>query len=257
MENNIRSSQRNVRPPARYGDSFLSQNKRNGNKDKEKGDNQAKKKGGNGSSKGDKREIEEVRNMEKENSFDGDLNGDSFPVIQSQVNKSKPTDVNPNCDIDVNEQLNSDNSVSGASVKCVSQNACDKNGEISDTHENVRSNVNDMNECKPLIMDEVTTNVCKTGMGRLGFAGVLVEISAKKQFKDVIEIAYRKKDSSTRMVKYVQVEYDWKPTRCNHCCVFRHDEVNCRMIPRETDKEKPNTEINEGNDGFQKGEELS
>lgn len=105
---------------------------------------------------------------------------------------------------------------------------------------------------KPIIMDEVTTNVCKTGTGRLGFARVLIEINAEKQLKDVIEVAYRKKDASISMTKYVQVEYDWKPTRCSHCCVFGHDNVNCRMIPRDTESDKQSNVNCEGNDGFQK-----
>lgn len=146
MENNIRSSQRNVRPPARYGDSILSQNKRNGNKDKEKGDNQAKKKGGNGSRNGDKREIEEVRDMEKENSFDGDLNGDSFPVLQSQVNKAKHTDVNINNGVAVNTQVNELVNDNDSSVDCVSKNACSSNGDVCNTHEAGRMDVNDKNE---------------------------------------------------------------------------------------------------------------
>ncbi|PWA77052.1 zinc knuckle CX2CX4HX4C [Artemisia annua] len=102
------------------------------------------------------------------------------------------------------------------------------------------------------MMDEVITKVCMIGMGRLGFARVLIELNAEKNFKDVIEIAYRKSGVSTSMTKYVQVEYAWRPTRCSYCCVFRHDDVNCRMIPKEAGNEKPSTEQSEKDDGFQK-----
>lgn len=44
---------------------------------------------------------------------------------------------------------------------------------------------------KPLIIDVVTTNVCKYGVGRLGYARVLVEVDAKKEFCKTIEIVYR------------------------------------------------------------------
>ena len=54
------------------------------------------------------------------------------------------------------------------------------------------------------------------------------------------------------MTKFVQVEYTWKPTRCSHCCVFGHDDVNCRSIPREASNEKLNNELGVANDGFQK-----
>ena len=43
---------------------------------------------------------------------------------------------------------------------------------------------------KPLIMDQTTAKMCNEGIGRLGYARVLVEISAEKEFKDKIEICY-------------------------------------------------------------------
>ncbi|GJY49428.1 hypothetical protein Tco_0439384 [Tanacetum coccineum] len=44
---------------------------------------------------------------------------------------------------------------------------------------------------KPVIMDEVTTKLCVTGVGRIGFARVLVEIDVEKGIKDKIEIMYK------------------------------------------------------------------
>ncbi|GJU46796.1 RNA-directed DNA polymerase, eukaryota, reverse transcriptase zinc-binding domain protein [Tanacetum coccineum] len=41
---------------------------------------------------------------------------------------------------------------------------------------------------KPVIMDEITTKMCVTGVGRIGFARVLVGIDAEKGIKDKIEI---------------------------------------------------------------------
>ncbi|PWA66504.1 ATPase, F1/V1/A1 complex, alpha/beta subunit, Zinc knuckle CX2CX4HX4C [Artemisia annua] len=304
-------------------------------------------------------------NKGKENGFDGDLSGDSFPVLQSQVNKLKPIDDTPSCEITENRQLNDVNTDGNSNEDCVTENACGANKDISHAETNVNNSttlseirkeatstladmlktnshdnkllvvptevnengveiaifveeivelgsakwektvcgqflgcmdmtVNDkgifffkfqdeqgilqaisngpwmllnvpleawsvkgissLASClgKPLIIDEVTTNVCKTGMGRLSFARVLIELDAEKQFKHVIEIAYRKKDASTSMTKYVQVEYTWKPTRCSYCCVFGHDDVNCRLIPRETESVKTNGVQGEVNDGFQK-----
>ncbi|PWA98492.1 ATPase, F1/V1/A1 complex, alpha/beta subunit, Zinc knuckle CX2CX4HX4C [Artemisia annua] len=103
---------------------------------------------------------------------------------------------------------------------------------------------------KPMIMDEVTTKVCMTGVGRLGFARVLVELNAEKQFKDVIEIAYRSKVECTNMIKYVQVEYDWKPFRCSHCCVFGHEVDKCRMVPKDNVVDNQSKEHADCNDGF-------
>ncbi|GJY24271.1 RNA-directed DNA polymerase, eukaryota, reverse transcriptase zinc-binding domain protein [Tanacetum coccineum] len=47
---------------------------------------------------------------------------------------------------------------------------------------------------KPVIMDEITTKMCITGVGRIGFARVLVEIDAEKGIKDKIEIMYKSKN---------------------------------------------------------------
>ncbi|PWA47132.1 hypothetical protein CTI12_AA502510 [Artemisia annua] len=73
---------------------------------------------------------------------------------------------------------------------------------------------------RPVIMDQVTTKMCNHGSGRLGYARVLVEMEATKDFPDKIEIVY--KDS----------EYSWKPLICSHCVVFGHGLLNCKARPR-------------------------
>ncbi|PWA79930.1 zinc knuckle CX2CX4HX4C [Artemisia annua] len=238
MTNNIRSSQRNVRRPARYGDSILSQNKRNRNKNMEKGKNQVNKKGDNGSMNEERKDSEMNQNKGKESMFDGDLNGESFPSLQSQVNKSKPNDVSINCDNNVENQLNDVSTSDVSKEDCGNNVACSTSGSVCENHEAVRVE----NECRKN----------NTRMGRLGFARVLIELNAEKMFKDVIEIGYRRKGVSTSLTKFVKVEYTWMPTRCSHCCVFGHDNVNCRMIPKDADNVELSNDKNEVNDGFQK-----
>ncbi|PWA74133.1 zinc knuckle CX2CX4HX4C [Artemisia annua] len=92
--------------------------------------------------------------------------------------------------------------------------------------------------------------MCMTGIGRLGFARVLVELNAEKQLKDVIEVAYKKKDASISVTKFVQVEYAWKPSKCSHYCVFGHEEKTCRMIPKDKNEGKQNDYQCDNNDGF-------
>ncbi|GJU58820.1 RNA-directed DNA polymerase, eukaryota, reverse transcriptase zinc-binding domain protein [Tanacetum coccineum] len=48
---------------------------------------------------------------------------------------------------------------------------------------------------KPLIMDAMTTKMCNQGIGRLGYARVLVEVNAKKDLKDHIDVLYRNSNS--------------------------------------------------------------
>ncbi|GKB72092.1 RNA-directed DNA polymerase, eukaryota, reverse transcriptase zinc-binding domain protein [Tanacetum coccineum] len=55
---------------------------------------------------------------------------------------------------------------------------------------------------KPVIMDEITTKMCVTGVGRIGFARVLVETDAEKGIKEIIEILYKSKSISEGTKKF-------------------------------------------------------
>nr|GFA53575.1 ATPase, F1/V1/A1 complex, alpha/beta subunit, zinc knuckle CX2CX4HX4C [Tanacetum cinerariifolium] len=67
---------------------------------------------------------------------------------------------------------------------------------------------------KPLIMDKMTTRMCNEGVGRLGFATILIVVNANKELKDRIEIRYKDKNNVTKGSKFVNVEYAWKPPMC-------------------------------------------
>lgn len=54
---------------------------------------------------------------------------------------------------------------------------------------------------------------------------MLVEVEAKKGFQDIVEIHYRDSKNATSIIKYVKVEYMWKPQVCAECSVFGH---NCQ-----------------------------
>ncbi|GJY90846.1 RNA-directed DNA polymerase, eukaryota, reverse transcriptase zinc-binding domain protein [Tanacetum coccineum] len=79
---------------------------------------------------------------------------------------------------------------------------------------------------KPLIMDKTTTRMCTEGRGRVGYARVLVEVQADKEFKDKIEICYKSSESQCGFSKFVEVEYSWKPPKCSICKVFGHHDNN-------------------------------
>ncbi|GKD83877.1 RNA-directed DNA polymerase, eukaryota, reverse transcriptase zinc-binding domain protein, partial [Tanacetum coccineum] len=79
-----------------------------------------------------------------------------------------------------------------------------------------------------LVMDNTTAEMCKMGVGRVGYARVLVEVSAHKCLPEEIEVVYRDKNKVEMCRKKVQVRYDWLPTRCPTCCVFGHSENSCR-----------------------------
>nr|GEX61537.1 hypothetical protein [Tanacetum cinerariifolium] len=75
---------------------------------------------------------------------------------------------------------------------------------------------------KPVMMDQVTANMCHSGVGRLGYARVLVETDAEKGYTDKIEIIYRDVEKNIKRMKFVDVDYAWKPLVCSHRLVFGH-----------------------------------
>ncbi|GKC73831.1 ATPase, F1/V1/A1 complex, alpha/beta subunit [Tanacetum coccineum] len=86
---------------------------------------------------------------------------------------------------------------------------------------------------KPVIMDEVTTKMCMTGVRRFGFARVLVEIDVEKGIKDKIEVMYRSKNVAEGTKKTVDVEYSWIPSICSKCKVFGHIDNNCKFTRKD------------------------
>ncbi|GJY81936.1 RNA-directed DNA polymerase, eukaryota, reverse transcriptase zinc-binding domain protein [Tanacetum coccineum] len=106
---------------------------------------------------------------------------------------------------------------------------------------------------KPLVMDNVTASMCKVGVGRIGFARVLVEVDAKKALSSEIEMVYKNSLKEVVCKNSVIVCYDWKPPVCSTCCVFGHTLLRCGKsksrsnadnIPKAVHKEM----CNEGNE---------
>ncbi|GJR94839.1 hypothetical protein Tco_0267013 [Tanacetum coccineum] len=81
-------------------------------------------------------------------------------------------------------------------------------------------------------MYQTTTNMCKMGTGRVGFARVLIDVKAKRGLPDKIDIVYKKRDGAVTGQKSVKVEYDWSPPICSFCKVFGHCDKNCGCRPK-------------------------
>ncbi|GKB23793.1 RNA-directed DNA polymerase, eukaryota, reverse transcriptase zinc-binding domain protein [Tanacetum coccineum] len=88
----------------------------------------------------------------------------------------------------------------------------------------------------PLIMDQITTNMCNLGNGRPGFARVLVDVEAGKGLPEKIDILYKNKEGVVTGNKSVNVSYDWAPPICTCCKVFCHNDKNCGSRPRTVDE---------------------
>ncbi|GJQ95661.1 replication protein A 70 kDa DNA-binding subunit B-like protein [Tanacetum coccineum] len=107
---------------------------------------------------------------------------------------------------------------------------------------------------KPLIMDNLTTKICKKGVGRVKYARVLVKVPTNKCFPDEIEVIYRDKDRVEICRKKIIVKFNWLPLRCSNCCVFGHDLKTCGKIDHEkievvnldkNDKQNKDKEVND------------
>ncbi|GJU58664.1 RNA-directed DNA polymerase, eukaryota, reverse transcriptase zinc-binding domain protein [Tanacetum coccineum] len=89
---------------------------------------------------------------------------------------------------------------------------------------------------KPLVMDNMTTCMCHNGTGRAAYARVMIEIDAKKGYKESIEIQYKDKHDCLIRTKFVKVEYFWKHASCSTCGVFGHSNSSCQKIRVNIDK---------------------
>ncbi|PWA51529.1 hypothetical protein CTI12_AA462710 [Artemisia annua] len=167
-------------------------------------------------------------------------------VEKTNVNKETVNDV----EISVNKEK-----------ECVSDNQKNQVGKITNKNEkpsyvNAAKKANDMSPNKlkfiptvmteigkevvifdedvgnPLIMDQTTANICMHGIGRTEYARVLIEMDAKKEFKESVELQYRDGNQQVKGSKIVKVEYDWKPSVCSYCNVFGHEVKQCSKRPR-------------------------
>nr|GFB25443.1 zinc knuckle CX2CX4HX4C [Tanacetum cinerariifolium] len=103
---------------------------------------------------------------------------------------------------------------------------------------------------KSIMMDSITSSMCKDAWGRSSFARCLVEINSDSDFLDTITIGVPDIDGPGFTKETISVEYEWKPPRCPMCHIFRHSAEWC---PKKGVTKIVNTTLNtsDQNDGFQ------
>ncbi|GKC71870.1 RNA-directed DNA polymerase, eukaryota, reverse transcriptase zinc-binding domain protein [Tanacetum coccineum] len=95
-------------------------------------------------------------------------------------------------------------------------------------------------------MDAMTTSMCNQGIGRLGYARVLVEVNADKVLANHIDVMYRNSENGEKFMKMVRVEYDWKPPMCSQCKVFGHADNRCPQMVNKNEQNQNTVKDNEG-----------
>nr|GFB48110.1 hypothetical protein [Tanacetum cinerariifolium] len=107
---------------------------------------------------------------------------------------------------------------------------------------------------RPMVMDQMTANMCKNGTRRLGFARFLVEVN-KGFFLEKIKVQYKDALDNINIIKYVNVEYSWKLDLCEYCSGFGHGLKNCKVRKKSEEEIKSeiiskNANANRGNKDF-------
>nr|GFB01959.1 zinc knuckle CX2CX4HX4C [Tanacetum cinerariifolium] len=85
---------------------------------------------------------------------------------------------------------------------------------------------------KPIMLDSYTCNMCVSSWGRSYYARALIEVSAEKALMESIVIAIPLGKDKGNSLATVEIEYEWKPPRCDTCLVFDHTSENCPKKPK-------------------------
>ena len=75
---------------------------------------------------------------------------------------------------------------------------------------------------KPLLVDEATANE-----DRLDFARICIEISPSCTFPK--NLSFWNEDGNEEVI---DVEYEWRPSRCSHCISFGHSNARCSFVAK-------------------------
>nr|GEV34133.1 hypothetical protein [Tanacetum cinerariifolium] len=79
----------------------------------------------------------------------------------------------------------------------------------------------------PLMLDSYTSDMYMQSWGRSSYARVMIDLRADVELKDNIVVAMPKITREGHYTCNVRVEYEWKPSRCSSCKVFRHIHEEC------------------------------
>lgn len=82
---------------------------------------------------------------------------------------------------------------------------------------------------RSMMLDSYTSTMCLESWGRNSYARALSEISLEQNLKDKLVIAIPLLDGSGYTKETINVEYEWKPLRCDTCKLFGH---SCDQCPK-------------------------
>ncbi|GJV69850.1 zinc knuckle CX2CX4HX4C containing protein [Tanacetum coccineum] len=80
---------------------------------------------------------------------------------------------------------------------------------------------------KPIMLDSYTSTICQKSWGKNAYARVLIEVSSLSPLLDSVVVAVPFLDDTGYSFETVDVEYEWKPPRCDTCNIFDHVDSDC------------------------------
>ncbi|GJV91865.1 hypothetical protein Tco_1539678, partial [Tanacetum coccineum] len=99
---------------------------------------------------------------------------------------------------------------------------------------------------KPIMLDTFTSAMCAEPWGRIGFARALIEVTAEKELKQEVTMVVPIVEGDGHTMERMNIEYEWKPSRCRDCKIFGHADDQCPKRVKEPVMETPTIQ----NDGF-------
>ncbi|GKB66160.1 zinc knuckle CX2CX4HX4C containing protein, partial [Tanacetum coccineum] len=90
----------------------------------------------------------------------------------------------------------------------------------------------------PIMLDAYTSTMCQKSWGRNSYARVLVEVSSLNTLKESLVVAIPYLNGKGHSLETVDVEYEWKPPRCETCKVFNHNDNDCPKREKRVDQSK-------------------
>ncbi|GJR19950.1 zinc knuckle CX2CX4HX4C containing protein [Tanacetum coccineum] len=80
---------------------------------------------------------------------------------------------------------------------------------------------------RPLMLDAHTSDLCLDLWGPMTYARVLIELSFDQAIMDSVIVVVPFPNGTGHSLDKLDVEYEWRPTRCSKCATFGHDDAFC------------------------------
>lgn len=90
----------------------------------------------------------------------------------------------------------------------------------------------------PIMLDSYTSTLCLKSWGHNSYARAFVEVSSKEALLNSLVVAIPYPNGSGHSLEKIDIEYEWKPPRCETCKVFYHNDDGCSKRVKQVVKDK-------------------